>query len=241
MFVALHPRAKHALCCFVFGLTTGLAAPAIAQRPSTDPLDRDRGTSARTVLGTPDALACQSAAAAGMVDASLLARCDRALRVERLSRAGKVVTHINRGALHLRLRNGAAALADFDAALAIEPDHAEAHLNRGAALVMVGDAGQAVAAITTALGLGVREPHKAYFNRGAARERLGDLRGALEDYTTALQIQPDWGLAEEELRRFVVVRRDRLVEQLTEAGVELDSLDAAVGSEPAGAAPTEPQ
>jgi hypothetical protein len=44
--------------------------------------------------------------------------------------------------------------------------------------------------MTEALGLGVREPHKAYFNRGAAREALGDLRGAYEDYSTALKSSP---------------------------------------------------
>ena len=76
--------------------------------------------------------------------------------------------------------------------------------------------GEAVAAITEALGLGVREPHKAYFNRGAAREALGDLRGAYEDYSTALEIQPDWGPANAELARFARARREHLADALGE-------------------------
>ena len=70
--------------------------------------------------------------------------------------------------------------------------------------------GPAVAAITPALTLGVREPEKAYYTRGAAREALGDLRGAYDDYTTALQIRPQWAPADQELARFVRGRREHL-------------------------------
>jgi Tfp pilus assembly protein PilF len=101
--------------------------------------------------------------------------------------------------------------------IALAPRHAEAHLNRGAALVMLRRPGPAVAAITTALSYGVSAPHKAYFNRAAAREAMGDLRGAYEDYNTALTIQPDWGAAEAELARFARGRRERLAAQLSDA------------------------
>jgi tetratricopeptide (TPR) repeat protein len=80
----------------------------------------------------------------------------------------------------------------------------------------LGRHGQAIAAITEALGLGVQEPHKAYYNRGAAREALGDLRGAYEDYSTALEIQPDWGPANAELARFARNRRDHLATVLAD-------------------------
>lgn len=116
--------------------------------------------------------------------------------------------------MYLRLGKGSDALADFDAVLEVMPKSPEAHVNRGAALVMVGKPGQAVGAFTTALQLGVREPHKAYFNRANAREALGDIRGAYEDYNTALAIKPDWELVEGELARFAKVRRDRLAAAL---------------------------
>ena len=82
---------------------------------------------------------------------------------------------------------------------------------------MMGRPGPAVAAITEALSLGVREPHKAYFNRAGAREALGDVRGAYEDYSTALEIQPDWGPSGAELARFARARREQLANILNQS------------------------
>lgn len=136
--------------------------------------------------------------------------CTRAIERERPGRANRSALLVNRGAIHLRRLEGEAALADFDAALEINRNNPEAMVNRGAALLMVGRPGPAVAVITEALMAGVREPYKAYYTRGAAREALGDLRGAFEDYSTALEIHPNWSPAELELQRFVQSRRDRL-------------------------------
>jgi tetratricopeptide (TPR) repeat protein len=138
----------------------------------------ERTKGARTIVGAHDSVICANAAAQGASDDVALAACTRALETERLNRANRIATLTNRGAIHLRQRNGEAALADFDAVIALAPRHAEAHLNRGAALVMVRRPGPAVAAITTALSYGVSVPHKAYFNRAAAREAMGDIRGA---------------------------------------------------------------
>jgi tetratricopeptide (TPR) repeat protein len=142
--------------------------------------------------------------------------CTEALNFRRIERAAQLQLLVNRGVTHLRRQEGEAALADFDAVLAIDRRQAEAHLNRGAALLQLGRHGPAIAAITEALGLGVLEPHKAYLNRGAAREALGDIRGAYEDYSTALEIQPDWGPASAELARFARTRRDHLATVLGE-------------------------
>lgn len=142
--------------------------------------------------------------------------CTRALRYPRLTRAGEQQMMINRGVIQLRRGNGEAALADFDQVIARNDHNAEAFLNRGAALVLLRRHGEAVAAITEALGLGVSEPHKAYYNRAAAREALGDARGAFEDYSTALEIQPDWGPANAELARFARTRRDHLATVLSD-------------------------
>lgn len=193
----------------------GLAAStAAADDDVTAATERTKG--ARTVVGAPGSTECSTAAATGAIDDEAVAACDRAIETERLTRANRIVTLINRGAIHLRRRNGEAALADFEAVVALEPRNADAHLNRGAALVMVRRPGEAVAAITDALRFGVRVPHKAYFNRAAAREAMGDVRGAYEDYNTALTIQPDWGAAEAELARFARGRRERLAAQLSE-------------------------
>lgn len=191
------------------------AGSALAQTTS----GRERDVGSRTTIGAPAAQQCSQFVAEGVVSDQALDTCNRALSTERLNRQLQIATHINRGALHLRRREGDAALADFDAVIAMDRRHAEAHLNRGAALVMLNQPGLAVSAITEALGLGVREPHKAYFNRGAAREQLGDIRGAFEDYNTALDIQPDWGPANAEIARFVRSRREHLAEVLGEQAV----------------------
>ena len=142
--------------------------------------------------------------------------CTRALRYPRLSHDNAVQINMAIGVMRLRRHEGDNAITAFDAVLTLEPHNAEAHLNRGAALVMIHQPGPAVAEITQALSLGVREPEKAYYNRGAAREALGDLRGAYEDYSTALQIRPQWAPADQELARFVRGRREHLAAVLGE-------------------------
>lgn len=198
---------------------TAHAAPG-PDRADPTSTARERTKGARTVIGAPSADGCAAAAASGAADDLALSACDRALALENTSRPNLIATRINRGTIHLRRREGEAALADFDAVIALDPRNADAHLNRGAALVLTRQPALAVAAITQALSLGVRAPHKAYFNRAAARESLGDVRGAYEDYSTALSIQPDWGAAEAELARFARVRRERLAAQLDAASAK---------------------
>lgn len=175
---------------------------ALAQR--TDP-------SAVTVVGRdPNARRCSDQVLRGDTSDTTIAFCSEALGYRHLTQAAEVVLRINRGVTHMRRQENEQALADFDAVIAIQPRHAEAQVNRGAALLQLRRYGPAVASFTEALGLGVQEPYKAYFNRGAAREALGDIRGAYEDYNTALDIYPDWGPANMELQRFARQRRESL-------------------------------
>lgn len=187
-----------------WGLALALAGTANAQMVGNEPR-------AVTVIGSDaNVRQCSALVAAGDSSDAAVDACTRALAHRRITRDVHIIVLVNRGVTYLRRQNNQAALADFDAVLAIDDSHAEATLNRGAALLQLGQSGPAIAAITQALSLGVAEPHKAYFNRGVARENLGDLRGAYEDYNTALEIQPDWGPANAELARFVRGRRERL-------------------------------
>ena len=170
-----------------------------------------------TVVGS-DANVRQCSVLFSMGDTTdaVLGACTRALSYRRLTHDNAVQINMALGVIHLRRREGDSAIAAFDAVLALEPRNAEAHLNRGAGLVMIHQPAPAVGEITQALSLGVREPEKAYYNRGAAREALGDLRGAFEDYSTALQIRPQWAPADQELARFVRGRREHLAAVLGE-------------------------
>jgi tetratricopeptide (TPR) repeat protein len=170
-----------------------------------------------TVIGSDsNARRCGDGVVAGDISDRTIEECTRALNYRGLDRTTRLQVLNNRGVAHLRRQEYESALADFDAVAALDRRNAEVHLNRGAVLVQLRRHGEAIAAITQALGLGVAEPHKAYFNRGAAREALGDLRGAYEDYNTALEIQPDWGPANAELARFARTRRAYLANVLNE-------------------------
>lgn len=191
-------------------LALAAASGAAAQDPSTEPR-------ATTIIGgDAHARRCGIAVNQGDVSDTAVDVCERALNYPRLTREAEIQIRVNLGVMRLRRSEGQAALDQLDRVVAMDPRNAEAHLNRGAALVQLRQYGPAIAAITEAMGLGVREPHKAYLNRGAAREALGDLRGAYEDYSTALEIQPDWGPANAELARFARERREHLAATLND-------------------------
>jgi Tfp pilus assembly protein PilF len=201
---------------WILALAAATVLGAATAWADQDPSDEPRAV--QVIGGDTHARRCGGLVATGDASDTTIDACTRALRYPRLSREAEVQIRVNRGVTYMRRRQNEEALADFDAVIAMDRRNAEAHLNRGAALVQLGQPGPAVAAITEALSLGVREPHKAYFNRGAAREALGDLRGAYEDYSTALEIQPDWGPANAELARFVRGRREHLANILNEQG-----------------------
>jgi tetratricopeptide (TPR) repeat protein len=195
-------------------LTTTLTMAATSSAHAQDP---NHEAQAITVVGNDaDLRRCSSMFGAGTTTDDVIRSCTRALRYPRLTHDNAVQVNMAIGVIHLRRREGDDAVAAFDAVLALEPRNPEAHLNKGAALVISHQPGPAVTEITQALSLGVAEPEKAYYNRGAAREALGDLRGAYEDYSTALQIRPQWAPADQELARFVRGRREHLATVLGE-------------------------
>lgn len=203
---AIHGRLVAAVLLAAIPFATATAAA----QPGSDPR-------AVTSIGTDaNVRRCSDAVLAGDSSERTVEECTRALNNRRIDRATQLQLLINRGVTHMRRGENDPALLDFNEVIRLDSNQAEAHLNRGATLVQMRQYGPAIAAITEALGLGVREPHKAYFNRGAAREALGDLRGAYEDYSTALEIQPDWGPASAELARFARNRRDHLATVLNE-------------------------
>lgn len=198
---------------------TALAALTVASawdsRAQTTPSTERPGAVVRLNTSS-NAANCTRRSELGDYSEDALRFCTRALEREELNRVNLIATHVNRGNMYLRRNDAEAALADFQAVSALDPRNAETRLNSGVALIMLERFGPAVAAITEALSLGVTDPHKAYYNRGAAREALGDTRGAYEDYSTALEIQPDWGPANAELRRLTQQRQEWLASVLNE-------------------------
>lgn len=151
-------------------------------------------------------------AADGRIEAGVgLKLCNFALADRALAPSLHAATLVNRGALFLQNEDFAAALADFDAAIAAKPGDAEAYVNKGIALLHVGgrDA-EAVAVLTEALDREPKRPELVYYHRAAAYEGLGRLRDAYDDYAEAAQLAPGWAEPANQLQRFKVVKRKTL-------------------------------
>jgi len=83
------------------------------------------------------------------------------------------------------------AIADYDQAIALDPDFAEAYSNRGSAYADKGDLDHAIADYDQAIAL---KPDfaKAYYNRGVTYDEKGDLDHAIADYDQAIALKPDY-------------------------------------------------
>ena len=158
------------------------------------------------VLGNSDARMCYEAADSPMMPAARdIRRCDEALLGEPLSNYETVATHVNRGILRLRRGMVDPAIADFDRAIALDPEQPEAYLNKGAALLRRENAAEAMNLFTIALEHNTTRPALAHYGRAIANETLGNLNAAYRDYTAASRIDPEWREPRLELTRFRVL------------------------------------
>lgn len=160
---------------------------------------------ASTVIGSGLARSCYVSALADDASARTVEECSRALEEEALSRNDAVATYVNRGILKMQMKRLAAAIADFDAALALDPAQPEAYLNKGVALLKTdGGAPQAAVLFTSAIERKTSKPEIAYFGRGLAHELQGDLRAAYDDLKQAAALAPTWDQPVQELTRYRV-------------------------------------
>jgi tetratricopeptide (TPR) repeat protein len=159
-----------------------------------------------TVLGSTSARLCFEAADARIAPGrDSIMRCDQALSEENLSDYDTVATFVNRGILKLRIGSSDAAITDFDAALARDPDQPEAYLNKGIALLRKPDGwAQAVPLFDAAIAKKTRRPALAYYGRGVANELAGHVQEAYSDYREANRIEPKWRDPQVELARFSI-------------------------------------
>jgi tetratricopeptide (TPR) repeat protein len=161
-----------------------------------------------TIVGSGLGRECYLAAEFKRETGMSLDICTRALQQETLSRRDRAATLVNRGIIHMQEKDLDRAIADYDAALRIDPRLAEAHVNRGIALLYRGGADrEAVDALSTGLALRPSRPEVAYYSRAVANEMLGNVRAAYEDYQAAAAAKPGWEEPVEQLKRFSVERR----------------------------------
>ena len=100
----------------------------------------------------------------------------------------------NLGAMLRELDRFDEALAAFDRALALSPDHAEALYGRGIALRELGRPQEALAAFDRAIALRWRHP-PSHYDRAVALRDLGQLEEALVAYDQAIAFNRDYAEA----------------------------------------------
>ncbi|HVZ28295.1 MAG TPA: hypothetical protein VG798_06525 [Rhizomicrobium sp.] len=133
--------------------------------------------------------------------------CDRSLLEEALTRKDKAATYDNRGVMLDLLGRTEAAEADFDQAIALNPELGDAYINRGSMLIKRRRLDEALDNINKGLTLGSAFPHIGYYDRALAEELLGRYLEAYHDYKKVLELQPDYAPAVERLKDFTVVRK----------------------------------
>ncbi|MBC7506349.1 MAG: hypothetical protein H7267_11595, partial [Sandarakinorhabdus sp.] len=129
-----------------------------------------------TVGGVTDAgtRSCFAAANGRLPADQGIRMCTQALANPALRDALRAGTLVNRGIVNMQAQRFAAALADYDAAIALAPGTADAWINKGIALLhMEGHEAEAVAVLTEALARDPAKPELAYYQRAIANESLG--------------------------------------------------------------------
>jgi tetratricopeptide (TPR) repeat protein len=174
----------------LFASTSAFAAVSVAGRSESEDCFRAAAAQSRGAM---------SEIALGKA----LAHCNAALAGD-MSQNDRAGTLVNRGMLQAAAGNQDAAIADYSAALARNPDMAEGYMNRGAALLRASRYQEARADFDRALELGTANAHIAYFNRGEAEEASGNLVAAYHDYRRAQEMAPNFKAASLELARFHV-------------------------------------
>lgn len=152
-----------------------------------------------TTFGATDASVCYDNAADDFSRDT--APCDKALSGGAMTRADRYKTLVNRGVIHNRNGDLAAAIDDFDAALEIDSGIGEAYLNRGNSYYLSGQYDAALADYEAALANDVNKPWAAWYNIGLAYEAKKDKEKAREAYEKALALYPEFTQAQSKLSR----------------------------------------
>ena len=137
--------------------------------------------------------------------------------VKPLSRGNQTIsaeTYFVRGNAKADLGQYLAAISDFDKAIQLKPDAANAYINRGIAKAELGRYSAAISDYDKAIQL--KPDHAdAYNNRGNAKHKLGQHSAAINDYDKTIQLKPDHtnayvnrGIVKADLRQHVAAISD---------------------------------
>ncbi len=145
---------------------------------------------AESVIGTSEAQACYEAATFRPKE-STDAPCDAAIKRGRLSRPQLAATYSNRGIILANHGDLDKAIEDQNTAIALDPDSARAHVNRGNVYYRTNHHNEAVADYNQAITLSNGQLAPAYFNRGKSHLALGETDAAAKDFQQAATLEPE--------------------------------------------------
>jgi tetratricopeptide (TPR) repeat protein len=143
-------------------------------------------------FGDSDATLCYNAAGIAAVSTGSLSHCNAALKARTLPKKDRVATLVNRGILFNHRGDHTAAIADFEAALALNPDTSAAYVNRGNAYFSIQQFDLAIDDYSTSLQMDPREPYIAHYNRGLANESKQEAKLAFTDFVRVTELRPGW-------------------------------------------------
>jgi tetratricopeptide (TPR) repeat protein len=126
--------------------------------------------------------------AEGKGDAAIAA-CSRAIGSGRWKGADQADNFYNRGLDYYAKGDHAHAMADFSAAIAIDPKMFDAYDDRGNVYYAKHDYDRAVADYSAAIKLNPKDA-RAYHNRATAYVDQGDRERAFADYSSAIRLDP---------------------------------------------------
>ncbi|WP_028970794.1 tetratricopeptide repeat protein [Sphingomonas sp. URHD0057] len=150
------------------------------------------------------AATCYAASQSYSVRSGELDNCTAALDQEPLSFEDRVATLVNRGIVRMNLGDNAGADRDFDTALSMDRNEAEAYLNKGLLRLRQDKPSEAMPLIQRAIEAHTIRPALALYARGVAHEMMGDLKAAFTDLSQARDMAPGWKLPAEQLARYRV-------------------------------------
>jgi tetratricopeptide (TPR) repeat protein len=110
---------------------------------------------------------------------------------EIIKREEKTWAYTNRGNDKSALGDSKGAIFDYDKAITINPQYANAYSNRGLVKFTLGDSKGAILDYNKAIDINPQS-YENYSSRGVARSFLGDNKGAILDYDKALSINPQY-------------------------------------------------
>lgn len=157
-------------------------------------------------LGSGRAHDCFVHAKAGILLEEGATVCGQALQLEILTKKDRAGTYDNRGVLLDMLGRTEEAASDFHTAIALNPGLGDAYVNLGSMLIKKGDHQAALEQINTGLELGMSYPHIGYYDRAVAEQMLGRYKDAYYDYKKVLELEPNFAMASERLKDFIVTR-----------------------------------